>query len=169
MLVSAHSDVKGRAFRCVVAIIHHCGIEGTRPRGHTSLTGAADAQLAVKRDGATRVIVTVEWMKDGPEGDSIASKLETIEVGTDEDGEIITSCVILPAELPAATPSDNRLTPNQQTMYRVLHEAGPRGLSLEDWYERARSEGIGIRRRGTSSCRPSCKGSCNGNHEWMGG
>ena len=40
------------------------------------------------------------------------------------------SCVILPAELPAATPSDNRLTPNQQTMYRVLHEAGPRGSKI---------------------------------------
>jgi hypothetical protein len=33
-----------------VVIVHHCGIEGTRPRGHSSLTGAADAQLAVKRD-----------------------------------------------------------------------------------------------------------------------
>jgi len=26
-------------------VIHHCGINGDRPRGHTSLTGAADAQI----------------------------------------------------------------------------------------------------------------------------
>jgi RecA-family ATPase len=27
-----------QAFGCAVLIVHHCGIEGTRPRGHTSPT-----------------------------------------------------------------------------------------------------------------------------------
>ena len=40
------ADAIRAAFDCAVIIIHHCGIDGTRPRGHTSLTGAADAQLA---------------------------------------------------------------------------------------------------------------------------
>ena len=44
------ADVIREAFSCTVAIIHHCGVAGDRPRGHTSLTGAVDAQLAVKRD-----------------------------------------------------------------------------------------------------------------------
>jgi hypothetical protein len=83
-------------FHCAVIIIHHCGINGERPRGHTSLTGAADAQIAVKRDGADRIVATVEYMKDGPEGDEILSRLEVVEVGTDEDGDAITSCVIVP-------------------------------------------------------------------------
>jgi RecA-family ATPase len=43
------SDAIRDEFDCVVPIVHHCGIDGTRPRGHTSLTGAADAQVAVKR------------------------------------------------------------------------------------------------------------------------
>jgi len=67
------ADAIRAAFDCAVIIIHHCGIDGTRPRGHTSLTGAADAQLAIKRDTENKIIVTVEWMKDGPEGGIIAS------------------------------------------------------------------------------------------------
>ena len=92
------ADAIRSAFGCVVIVVHHCGVEGTRPRGHTSLAGANDAQLAVKRDAADNVIVTLEWMKDGPEGDSLASKLEVVEVGTDIDGDPITSCVVVPVD-----------------------------------------------------------------------
>jgi hypothetical protein len=33
------------------------------------------------RDAADNVLVTVEHMKDGPEGDTIASRLERLELG----------------------------------------------------------------------------------------
>jgi hypothetical protein len=89
------ADAIRDAFGCSVLVVHHCGINDSRPRGHTSLTGAVDAQLAVKRDGAGNIFVTVEFMKDGNEGASIASRLEAVEVGTDEDGEPITSCVVV--------------------------------------------------------------------------
>ena len=46
------ADAIRHAFGCVVIIVHHCGVDATRPRGHTSLIGAVDAQLAVKRDAA---------------------------------------------------------------------------------------------------------------------
>src|SRR4029077_7534567 len=79
------ADAIRDAFGCSVLVVHHCGINDSRPRGHTSLTGAADAQLAVKRDGAGNIFVTVEFMKDGNEGASIASRLESVDVGGDED------------------------------------------------------------------------------------
>ena len=93
----AAADALWSEFNCAIIVVHHCGVDGSRPRGHTSLTGAADAQLAVKRDQTGNVIVTVEWMKDGPEGETIVSRLEQVEVGSDEDGEPITSCVVEPA------------------------------------------------------------------------
>ena len=40
------ADAIREAFTCAVVIIHHCGIDDKRPRGHTSLTGAADAQIS---------------------------------------------------------------------------------------------------------------------------
>ena len=52
------ADAIREAFGCVVVVVHHCGVQETRPRGHTSLTGAVDAQLAVKRDAAGSVVVT---------------------------------------------------------------------------------------------------------------
>jgi hypothetical protein len=92
------ADAIREAFGCAVIVVHHCGIDGTRPRGHTSLTGAADAQLSVGRDAADNITVTVEYAKDGPQGDTVVSRLEVVEVGLDDDGEPITSCVVVPAE-----------------------------------------------------------------------
>jgi hypothetical protein len=83
-------------FASAVVVIHHCGVDGSRPRGHTSLSGAVDAQIAVKRDRNGNIVATVEYMKDGREGDEIVSRLVIAEVGTDEDGEPITSCVVEP-------------------------------------------------------------------------
>jgi RecA-family ATPase len=74
------------AFACAVIIVHHCGVEGNRPRGHTSLTGAVDAQLSVKRDAAKNVIVEVEAAKDFAEGASFTSRLDVVEVGIDDEG-----------------------------------------------------------------------------------
>ena len=97
----AAAEALREAFECAVLIVHHCGIDGTRPRGHTSLRGAVAAQIAVKRDASDYVIVTVEEMRDGPEGGTIASILDTVEVGQDSDGEPITSCVVVPTEITA--------------------------------------------------------------------
>lgn len=86
------------AFQCLVLVIHHSGVDASRPRGHTSLAGAVDAQIAVKKDGAGNVVGAVEFMKDGPEGERVTSRLVSTEVGTDDDGEAITSCVVEPVD-----------------------------------------------------------------------
>jgi hypothetical protein len=88
-------------FKCAVVIIHHCGIDGTRPRGHTSLTGACDAQIAIKRTETGQILATLEWMKDGPEGTVLASHLDVATVGYDDNDEPITSCVIVKDDPPA--------------------------------------------------------------------
>ena len=97
------ADTLREAFDCAIVIVHHCGVDGSRPRGHTSLTGAADAQLSISRDTADNIIVTVEYAKDGPQGDTVVSRLEAVEVGADEDGEPITSCIVLEADAEPAT------------------------------------------------------------------
>ena len=140
------SDAIRAEFECAVAIVHHCGIEGTRPRGHTSLTGAADAQLSVKRDAAGNVIVAVEWMKDGPDEGTVVSRLQQVEVGIDEDGDVITSCVVVPADEVIGT-AERKLTKNLQTMFSILQAAGQSGLTTEDWNSKAREVGLGAGRK----------------------
>jgi hypothetical protein len=142
------ADAIREIFECAVIIVHHCGIEGTRPRGHTSLTGAADAQLAVSRDAEDNIITEVELAKDGPQGDKLYSQLEVVNVGVDEDGETITSCVVVEtAAVKHSTATGPRLTPNQQTMLSILREDGP--LTSEQWNEKGRAAGIGTKRKAT--------------------
>lgn len=83
---------------CTVVVIHHSGIAGDRPRGHTSLGGAVDALIAVRKTADGTLTTTIEWMKDGGEGEVVASRLEVVEVGRDDLGEPITSCVVEPVE-----------------------------------------------------------------------
>jgi AAA domain len=93
------ADVIRTAFDCLVIIIHHCGVAGSRPRGHTSLAGADDAQIAIERDKEGVITVTVEHMKDGEASAPMGSKLERVELGKDDDGDPMSSCVIVPAEI----------------------------------------------------------------------
>ena len=98
------ADAIHLAFECIVVIIHHCGVNDSRPRGHTSLTGTTVAQLAVRRGDDDRVLAEVEYMKDGPANARFASWLKVIDVGIDDDGDTITSCVIEPIEATADEP-----------------------------------------------------------------
>lgn len=116
------ADAIREGFNCAVIIVHHCGVNETRPRGHTSLTGAIAAQLAVKRDANKSIVVTVEWMKDGDtEGEETVSILEQVEVGIDEDGEPITSCVVMPTDAePIRRKSRRSMSAGQQLGYEAL-------------------------------------------------
>jgi hypothetical protein len=119
------ADAVRVAFNCVVPIVHHCGIESARPRGHSSLTGAADAQISVRRDQAKNVVTSVEYMKDGPEGDTLVSKLLVVEVGKEPDGHPITSCVVSAlgdgeAQEQKAAVQGFALRPTEEPVFRAL-------------------------------------------------
>jgi hypothetical protein len=120
-------------------VVHHCGVNDTRPRGHTSLTGAVDAQLAVKRDESGTVTVTLEWMKDGPEGIVLTSRLKIVEVGTDDGGDLMKSCVIEPAATdykprPKATrklsPKQTNAINNLRSLLASVGEPAPASFNL---------------------------------------
>jgi hypothetical protein len=121
------ADFVRDAFGCAVIIIHHCGLDTTRPRGHTSLKGASDAQIAVINIGQT-VLATVERLKDGVAGTTVASTLGVIDLGRDEDSEPVTSCAIEPTDVPDKTDKKGRLTEQQaralETLTNLIAAAG---------------------------------------------
>jgi hypothetical protein len=133
----AAADRLRKAFHCLVLIVHHCGLEHGRPRGHTSLTGAPDVQISIKLLGDTSVLA-VEFLKDGEEGTQLYSKLEVVDVGYGQ-----TSCVIVEADPPA---DDRPLSDRAETVLKILREGGP--LLLAEWNKRGRAAGIGKDRRG---------------------
>jgi hypothetical protein len=117
------ADAIRAAFGSAVLIVHHCGIQGSRPRGHTSLSGADDAQIAIERDSAGNVMATVEHVKDGEAGAVIVSRLVPITIGMDDDGDPITSCVVVEAPAAPAGKSAGKTTPNQKRFLDILREA----------------------------------------------
>jgi hypothetical protein len=71
-------------------------------RGWSGIKAAADVQIEVLRhENGDREII-IEKMKDGEDGLRWGFRLEVVEVGIDNDGDIITSCVAVPTELQTA-------------------------------------------------------------------
>jgi AAA domain len=124
----AAAEKVAQELSCAVVIVHHCGIDATRPRGHTSLSGAVESQLKVERAGSGEVIVTVELAKDFAEGTEIASRFERVELGTDADGDPVTSLVVLPVEGPIQRRTVARkLSPRQKLALGALDECAASG------------------------------------------
>jgi len=107
----------------LVLIVHHLGKDLTRgPRGHSSFLAALDACIEVRRDGDRRAWIVAK-AKDDCDGQEHPFRLEVVEVGQDEDGDAITSCVVVPEEL-AACATRSRLPKggNQRIVYDALGE-----------------------------------------------
>lgn len=87
----------------LVLLAHHSGKDADRGmRGHTSLVSAADAVLLVTRSGKERRWVA-EKVKEGQDGLGASFDLETVSLGPDEDGEDVTSCIVVPGQVLAET------------------------------------------------------------------
>jgi hypothetical protein len=91
----ANADRIAKEFGGLVIGVHHPGknLENGM-RGSSALLGASDTVIAIsKSDGETR-IATVQKQKDGEDGQSFTFALGVVEVGFDEDGDAVTTCVL---------------------------------------------------------------------------
>jgi hypothetical protein len=117
----------------LVLIVHHTGKDASKGlRGHSSLHAALDAAIEVRRDGDRR-----EWViaksKDGEDGASHKFKLEVVELGTEEEDENTTSCVVHPLE-DIAKCVKKGIPPksgNQRIVWEVLGEEFRKGPFLK--------------------------------------
>ena len=132
-----------------VMLLHHVPHETNRMRGHGLQVAAMDTTISVEKNGGIRT-ATIDKNADGEEGAQVAFDLLSIEISKDpETGAPTMAPVVRPVEGATANLSAQalRLTKNQQTMFSVLHDAGRQGLTTRKWDERARAEGIGVKRR----------------------
>jgi hypothetical protein len=78
-----------------VMVIHHSGKDSSRGmRGHSSLLAAADTMFELKRSEAGPRTLRIAKSKDGIDGEEFPFELDVRELGLDDDGDPITSCVI---------------------------------------------------------------------------
>jgi putative DNA primase/helicase len=86
----------------LVLLVHHSGKDHTKGlRGHSSLYAALDAVIEVTRTSEQRSW-KVEKLKDGCDGEEHSFSLSPVDLGTDEYGEQMSSCVVLPGDIGGA-------------------------------------------------------------------
>ena len=106
-LVLANTRALGSATGAMMGVVHHAGKDLHRgSRGWSGIKAAADAEIEIIRHENGQREIRISKMKDGDDGMSWGFKLETLEVGLDDDGEPITSCVAIEAELPRPEADD---------------------------------------------------------------
>jgi len=114
-------------YGCASIIVHHSPLDATakRPRGHSSLWGAMDAVFFVSgdRDALARRVSCIK-MKDDDPGPDFLFTLKRVEIGVDEEGEAVTSCIVEQSELePIAVVGKRRLTAKEQIVKAALERA----------------------------------------------
>jgi hypothetical protein len=77
-----------------LTVVHHTGWAGERGKGAIDLDGAVDASFMVKKNAAGHVL-ECDGTNDGEEGVICNFRMESVNLGTDEDGEPITAPVVV--------------------------------------------------------------------------
>jgi hypothetical protein len=99
-----------RASRASIVLVAHTGKVADRGmRGWSGVKGALDAEITVERSGQYRS-ATITKMKDGSdEGAEFGFDLQNVDMGVDDDGDPVTSCVVRAKEGPARP--DRKVSP----------------------------------------------------------
>ena len=121
----AHCKGIHRATGATVVLVHHAGKDLAKgARGWSGLKAAADAEIEVSRQDPVRCIRTSK-QKDGEEGLQWFFDLKEVPIGMDDDGDVITSCVMdYEVEAPVKGKKDMRLGEWEKLVLDVVNHFG---------------------------------------------
>lgn len=119
----------------LVILIHHSGKDESKgARGWSGLKAAVDVEIEVSRpnDEEPGRVARITKQKDGESGAVFPFRLEVLELGVDEDGKSMTSCVVeaiddIPTKRTktAAVAAERRPRGQwKQTAYRIVEVGG---------------------------------------------
>jgi hypothetical protein len=107
-----------------VLIVHHSGkSRQSGARGSSALLAAVDTAIEVTKsnDGTVRTAKVVK-QKDGADGVTFGFALQLVEIGRDDEGEIITTCFVDPCEPGAKKKEVSTLSPREVKAFEVLRK-----------------------------------------------
>jgi len=103
-----------------VMVIHHSGKDTSKgARGSGSLRGAVDTEIELTRSGSV-VMAEARKQRDMPADKVFAYTLRSVHIGHDEDGDPVTSAVVVPAEPVKKAP---RLSGQQKIALQAFQDA----------------------------------------------
>jgi hypothetical protein len=95
LIISKAKEIS-TAINGLVLLVHHTGKDATKGlRGHSSLNAALDVAIEVQNETVKNPkMFRVTKSKDGSCEISGAFKLKVVDLGSDSDGDPITSCIV---------------------------------------------------------------------------
>ncbi len=112
--------------------IHHPGnASSERPRGWSGLHAALDTEIRVTNEGGTRQ-AEVTKARDFPAGDVFPFRLDPVELGANQRGKPVTSCVAVAldaGEVPRKAPSGGLHGRSRQAFEVLVEILGAEGLA----------------------------------------
>ena len=119
-----HCDLLRIATHAHVCIIHHAGKDEARgARGHSLLRAATDTEIEVTKSASGIATAEVVKQRDKPGGDKFSFALEPLDIGQDDEGATITSCVVVEVDGPATAAKKTNLSKGAVIALRALGEA----------------------------------------------
>lgn len=89
-------DVLKDHAKCSIAVVHHSGKDtAAGARGHSSLRAASDSEIELTLDATVRIAKATK-QRDMETGKEFGFNLDVVELGMDEDGDVVTTCTIKP-------------------------------------------------------------------------
>ena len=135
-----------------VMIVHHSGKDEDRgARGSSALRGAVDAQIQVTSQGE----IICNKQRNMPRAEPLHFQLQTIALGTDEDGDTVTSAIVIPADRPAPTKKplsgknevamqalDDALRDHGEERSGNLYPQGRKVVHVDHWKKACKEHGL---------------------------
>ena len=121
----------------VVLIHHDTKAEGSTPRGHSLLNGALDMALHVlPADDKGIIRCRLTKNRNGPCDRDMAFRIDTVDLGTDDDGDPITAALC--DELaPNTVPKAEKLNESEKAalciLGRLIEQNGGKSVPLSEW------------------------------------
>lgn len=107
-----------------ILIVHHTGKDAARgARGHSSLRAATDTEIEITVDETGVRAATVQKQRDYNGGETFHFELTNVDIGEDQDGDPVRTCIVTSAETPATQPARPKLTKGEQVALRSLDDA----------------------------------------------
>lgn len=117
-------------FGCSVILVHHTGVSDEaqhRARGSSAWRGALDIEISIVpgKNGVPMQIVQRK-SKDAELAETVHAELQQVAIPNwlDEDGEPVTSAVVVEAEAPVAAKKDNKIDSHRKTFENAWWASG---------------------------------------------
>lgn len=105
----------------VIVVAHTGKVEERGIRGWSGLLANADGVITMDSPAGIGRSGTITKVKDGEAGGRFGFELKTVILGKDDDGEDITTCLVIDTGVPISGKISKRLTPKFDLVLRCFH------------------------------------------------